>query len=138
MRLTSQEYEDLLARKMRQHDEDARATVAARFNQPLEAAVQKAVLEYLNLHPRVAWAVRMNTGAMQIDGRFVKFGFTGCSDVLGQMTDGRFLAVEVKRPGNKPTDEQKGFLLNVLHFGGVAFWCDSVKMCEEKLHEQLG
>ena len=128
MRLTSQEYENLLARKVR----------SQAMPVPLEADIQRAILEYLNLHPRVAWAVRMNTGAMKIDGRFVKFGFTGCSDVLGQMTDGRFLAVEVKRPGNKPTEDQHSFLRNVQHYGGVGFWCDSVKSCEEKLNEQLG
>jgi hypothetical protein len=88
---------------------------------PLERDVLADVLAALKLHPRVAWAHRFNTGAMEVDGRCIRFAFAGCSDILGQLADGRFLAVEVKRPGSQPTPAQQTFLLNVARHGGCAF-----------------
>ena len=35
---------------------------------------------------------------------------TGVADIIGQMKDGRMLAIEVKLPGNEPTSEQVYFL----------------------------
>lgn len=109
---------------------------------PLERDVQRAVLERLLLDPRVAWCCRLNTGAARYqDGkgreRFVRFGFPGMSDVVGQMAPlswsqeegrgspldclgGAFLAVEVKRCRTKLTDDQRAFLLRVREAGGVA------------------
>lgn len=82
----------------------------------------KACLDYLNAHPRVAFAVRMNTGAMQIEERFVKFGFTGCSDIIGMLKGGQFLAFEAKRKGAKLTDDQFEFLGLVHRSGGLSGW----------------
>ena len=83
---------------------------------------QRAVLEFLQLHPAVAWCHRMNTGAMQVDDRYVKFAFRGCADIIGQMRDGRFMAFECKRVGEKPTADQNEFLAVVKLNGGVASW----------------
>lgn len=89
---------------------------------PLERDVLRGVLEALALHPAVAWAVRMNVGAFEnAAGRHVRVGFVGCSDVIGQLRDGRFLAVEVKRPGGKLTEAQFAFLGRVINNGGVGF-----------------
>ena len=93
---------------------------------PPESAVQRAVLTSLKLNPRVAWCERMNTGALTVGDRFVKFGFVGCSDIIGQMTDGRFLAVECKRAGGRLTDHQRAFLTRVAQAGGVAVVARSV------------
>ena len=106
-----------------------------RTRKVMESDVLKAVMAYLKLHKDVAWTARINTGAMLIDHRFVKFGFNGCSDIIGQLKDGRFLAVEVKRPGNKPTKLQNAFLDMVNANGGLAFWADDVFTVEEKLNE---
>jgi len=43
----------------------------------------------------------------------------GISDLLG-CYQGRFLALEVKRPGNKPSDDQIRFIENVKASGGIA------------------
>lgn len=92
-----------------------------------EADVQTAVLALLEVHPRVAWAKRINVGAgrlLRSDGtasRFIQFAFEGCSDVLGQLKDGRFLAVECKAHGERPTYKQAAFLANVIEAGGVGF-----------------
>ncbi|HXT04661.1 MAG TPA: VRR-NUC domain-containing protein [Casimicrobiaceae bacterium] len=92
-----------------------------------ERDVLKGVLRALELHPRVAWAARMNVVAQKIDDRFVRAGFPGLSDVVGMLRDGRFLAVEVKRPGGQPTTAQVEFLGLVSRSGGVAFVARSVE-----------
>ncbi|MDR5799050.1 MULTISPECIES: VRR-NUC domain-containing protein [Caballeronia] len=93
-----------------------------------ETDVLLACLELLERHPAIAWCMRMNTGAAVFgegeNQRFVKFSEAGVSDIIGQLKDGRFLAVEVKRPGNTPTDDQWAFLRNVASGGGVAGWVD--------------
>lgn len=89
-----------------------------------EADVLAAVLKALALHPAVAWVRRMNTGAFKVgtgpQARFVRFGFPGCSDVLGQLKDGRFLAVECKAERGKLSPEQERFIDVVRANNGVA------------------
>jgi hypothetical protein len=68
-----------------------------------EAAALVEVLGALRTHAAVAWCERMNSGAVRMGARFVRFGWPGCPDVLGQLRDGRLLGVEVKGPkGNEP------------------------------------
>jgi len=78
-----------------------------------EHDIQNAILELLAVHPKVAWAHRMNSGAFKVGPRFIKCGFTGCPDIMGQLKDGRFLAIEVKKPGGKLTKEQNEFITMV-------------------------
>lgn len=89
-----------------------------------EAGVLSAVLKALSIHPAVAWVRRMNTGAFKVgtgpSSRFVRFGFPGCSDIIGQMKDGRFLAVECKAEKGKLSDAQVAFIDTVRAAGGVA------------------
>jgi hypothetical protein len=93
-----------------------------------EAQVLAAVLAFLRHHPRVAWATRMNVGAMETDNGMVRFGFVGCSDIIGQMRDGRFLAIECKREkGNQLSDAQAAFLDRVRASNGVAGMARSVE-----------
>jgi len=90
-------------------------------NRKLEAGALIEILKALRAHPCVSWCERQNSGAMRIGKRFVKFGWAGASDVIGQMRDGRFLAVEVKSSTGKPTAEQVEFLASVNAAGGLAF-----------------
>ena len=92
-----------------------------RTNDRKEAAALVEVLKALKAHPAVAWCERQNTGSARIGGRFVRFGWLGCSDVLGMLCDGRFLAVEVKAPKGKLRPEQAVFLECVNGAGGVGF-----------------
>ena len=109
-----------------------------------EAEVQVAVLAFLRHHPLVAWVHRANTGSGYLinarlyrelvargvlnakDCRFMRFGFPGLSDNIGQLRDGRFLAVETKAAGKHPTDDQQAFLDAVNGAGGVGFVARSV------------
>ena len=103
--------------------------------EPSEATIQNAILRYLAMDKRIAWANRFNTGAAVVESkgpdgrtsrRYIRYAFPGCSDILGQLTDGRFLAVEVKAKGNKATDEQAAFLAKVATAGGVAILAYSI------------
>ncbi|MBK1632642.1 hypothetical protein CKO31_18220 [Thiohalocapsa halophila] len=112
--------------------------------EPPEQAIQDAVLRFLAIDRRVAWAQRFNTGAMRVEGqdargrrtrRFVQFAFKGCSDILGQLTTGHLIACEIKRPSTKPTREQAAFLATVESNGGLAVVARSVEDVERALAE---
>ena len=97
-------------------------TVAPRPpNRKLEGAALAEVLLALRAHPAVVWAHRMNSGAIKVGSRFVKFGFKGCPDILGQLRDGRVVGVEVKAPRGRLRAEQSIFLDRVNSTGGLAF-----------------
>lgn len=99
---------------------------------PLERDVQKAILSYLKLAGVLVW--RNNAGAFSAPAtatharRFVRYGgMAGASDLIGVVPgSGKLLAIEVKRPGERPTADQVAFLRAVAAEGGVAFWADSV------------
>ena len=88
---------------------------------PLERDIQKAIIAYLTLIG--AAVVRVNSGLLSTpDGRRVRLNRASrgnCADVLACWR-GLFLAVEVKRPGGKPTAGQSEFLADVERNGGVA------------------
>ena len=94
---------------------------AKRTNDRPEAAALVEVLKAVRTHSLVAWAERQNSGAAKVGGRFIRFGWPGCPDVLGQMKDGRLLGVEVKAKAGKLRPEQAVFLERIRGAGGVAF-----------------
>lgn len=90
-----------------------------------EAQVLRACLDLLRLRGVLAW--RNNSGMLRdARGRPVRFGLVGSSDILGVLPGGRLLAVEVKRPGGRPTEAQRGFLGAVIGAGGAALVIDDV------------
>jgi len=98
-----------------------------RTNDRPEAAALVEVLKALKAHPLVAWAERQNSGAAKVGNRFIRFGWPGCADVIGQMCDGRFLAVEVKAAKGRASPEQTLFLARIRDAGGVAFVARSLR-----------
>ncbi len=106
---------------------------------PLERDVLKAVWKLLSQHPKVAWCTRINSGSLMAD--FGTGGIhpmrlnykRGISDLIGQMKDGRFLAVECKREGASLMDHQRDFLNEVRKHHGVAFVARSVEDAERGL-----
>lgn len=106
-----------------------------RVNPPLEREIQSLILQWLNLqYGCKAW--RSNTGAVvrEYKGkkRFTRFGQAGMPDIIG-IYRGRFLAIEVKRPGNKATMEQQMFLDGISRMGGLAFVAFSLDDCQREL-----
>lgn len=65
---------------------------------------------------------RNNVGFAKYGDVVVKYGVgnPGGSDLIGIAPDGRFLAIEVKKPGEYPTPEQRRFIEGVIAAGGIA------------------
>lgn len=109
-----------------------------RTNDHPESAALVEVLKALKAHPAVVWCERMNSGAARVGNRFIRFGFKGCPDVLGQLRDGRLLGVEVKSPTGKLRPEQSVFLERVRGAGGVAFVARDLRDVMRELNQLKG
>ena len=46
---------------------------------------------------------------------------------------GKFVAIEAKVPGNKPTARQRQTIMAIEAAGGIAFWADSLDMVKSEL-----
>lgn len=108
-----------------------------RTNSRPEAAALLEVLRALRAHPAVVWCERMNSGAARVGGRFIRFGWPGCPDVLGQLKDGRLLGVEVKAPEGKLRPEQAVFLERIRSAGGVAFVARDCRDVKRELEKSI-
>jgi hypothetical protein len=93
---------------------------AHKLSTPTERVVLKAVLRDLQRHPRVASVWRMTSGVFQSGDRFIRVGESGMPDVMGMLAGGRLFAVEVKRPGAKPTSIQQIQLDRIRINGGLS------------------
>ena len=100
-----------------------------------ESDIQQAIMTELGTHPSVVWAMVVTTGKFRVKGGFIITGHymtehcrttIGMSDIIGMMVNGAFLAIETKRPGEEPTNEQHAFLELVSRNGGISGWCSSV------------
>jgi hypothetical protein len=90
---------------------------------PRESDLVRCCLQYLRLRGVLCW--RQNSGAVAGEHkgkrRFVRFHTArGCSDIVGILPGGKFLAVEAKLPGRQPTPDQRAFLAAVESQGGLA------------------
>lgn len=115
-------------------------TTKAKVPKPLEAEIQRAILDVLRFHGVECW--RANTGAFAGEhkgrSRFVRFGEKGQSDILGMIgPNARFLAIEAKRPGNKPTLDQILFMQRINAAGGFAFWATSAQTVDHAVRAVL-
>lgn len=115
-----------------------------------ETDIVRACLDWLALHRIKAWRMN-NTGVYdpvkKIHRRFQ--GLRGVSDILGilpqtvRLADGgaerfgNFLAIEVKKPGEKPRTEQVDFLQDIQAAGGIALCVHSLHELEEQLRPFL-
>ena len=92
-----------------------------------ERDIQRAIM--IETHSLVDWH-RNNVGVARISGYTVRYGVggNGGSDLIGILRgSGRFIACEVKRPGQKPTIGQKKFIDRINRAGGLAFVATSVE-----------
>ena len=94
------------------------------------------MLKRLRRHLRVAWVMRYSVAhsmSFTPSGARFKIGLAGVSDIIGQLRDGRFLAIEVKVAPRKVTDKQQQFLDRVNHSRGVGFVAYSYSDAEKML-----
>src|SRR3990167_1152603 len=125
---------------------------------PLEREIQRAVLNYLNAVPGI-YAWKAGAGLLPLaDGRRVRMGRAGVSDVIGWFRVHRvsvqpwqrcgmqrcerqhipvWFAIECKRPGGKATPAQLDFLARLREAGSplamVASSVDEVRRAVEAL-----
>ncbi len=108
--------------------------MTARVLQPRESVIQRAILEYLAW--RGVFVFRVNQQGVPLhdgSGRYRPSPTRGVSDILGVLKGGRFLAIEVKRPGGRATPDQLQFLTRISQEGGLAFVATSVEDVEANL-----
>lgn len=87
-----------------------------------EADITKAIRKVLK--EAVIWHFKHWGGPMSLPG---------IADILG-IYEGKFLAIEVKRPGLSPTEKQSKFLDAVNRAGGIGFVAHSVDDVVRELH----
>lgn len=93
-----------------------------------ESEIQRDIMNALTRHPMIGLAHVNTTGKVKgRNGHWITLGYPGISDITGMLKDGRFFAIEVKKPGSKPTEVQQDYINKVNEFNGVAGWCDSVE-----------
>jgi hypothetical protein len=99
---------------------------------PLETAIQSSIVEAIT-KLNLGTVNRINSGAMEIDGRYVQFNSAaGHSDLTGALRPhGRAYFLEVKRPGwNGPATarelRQSAFLDRQRAAGAIAAFVTSV------------
>jgi len=84
-----------------------------------EGRIKAACLRYLEKRGFMAW--NNPSGAVRIaQDRWLHFGKKGSADILGCLSGGRFLAVEVKAPSGRLSQEQQVFLEAIRSLGGLA------------------
>ena len=97
---------------------------------PLEAEIQRDIM--LAAASEQCRLLRNNIGTLKDEhGQHVRYGVggTGGSDLIGWTVISGvavFTAIEVKRKGKKPTEEQLAFVAAVKAAGGIAAVCYSV------------
>jgi len=96
-----------------------------------EADIQKNVLEYLTAMGIKAW--RNNSGRR---GR-VSYGHKGSGDIIGCLPNGRFLSIEIKKPGGSESKDQINFKEEIKKNNGLAIVVKSVKEVDEKIRLEL-
>ena len=105
--------------------------------EPTEHQIQSSILEWLPYLGVFAW--RNNSGMIALTGkdgkpRMIKMGMAGLPDILGiQKSTGRLVAIEVKRPGKKPTDIQQRMLQELTDYGALAFVATNIEDVQAKL-----
>lgn len=81
-----------------------------------------------------------NNGVLQDKhGQYVRYGLgVGTADLIGWTIIGNravFTAVEVKRPGKKPTTQQAAFILAVQRVNGIACVASDVLQVQDAIDE---
>ena len=110
---------------------------------PLESEIQDSLKEWLELQG--ALVIRINSGAIKATykgkTRFVKFNKEpGCADLL-ICYRGRFISIEVKRPGTTTEPEralkQEAFRQKVIRAGGAGIKAESIEEARRRLAQEF-
>lgn len=100
-----------------------------------EARIKQRINHYLDVITRVN--LRTGAGAARIGERYLTIGAPGTSDQTCCLC-GRFVAVEVKAPGEQLRPNQRAYRENVLAEGGIHIVADSVDALRAALGHHFG
>lgn len=100
----------------------------------LEQDIQRAILDYLRIKKYVVFK-HHSTGFTVRNGKAVTFRYSekGISDIIACSVQGRFVAIEVKKPGGKASEDQLDFLKRVRANGGIGILAYSLDDVVEAL-----
>lgn len=118
----------MLRSKSKRKKSDARtrnAPVNEVYANLKEKDIESLILDYLKVLPQSRFWKNNTTGIFDpstgkmrtLNG---KHHARGVADILG-VINGRFIAIEVKRPKGKVSDHQELFLQSIVDAGGIAF-----------------
>lgn len=94
----------------------------------IETGVTNVILAYLHHRGIFAWK-QVQAGIWDPVRNVYKgfHGLRGVSDILGVLPNGKFLAVEVKSPSGRVSEEQERFIAKVNELGGRAIIARSIE-----------
>lgn len=104
-----------------------------------EKDIENAILDYLTVCPGQFWrnnSVGVYDAAKKTFRRPSRYHRNGVSDILGILPCGTFVAIEVKTPKGRLSENQKQFLKDIQEYNGIAFVARSVDDVRERLHGQ--
>ena len=113
--------------------------LSGRLPVPREKDIQNSIIEWLRWNGAFVWQ-NDSTGVWdpvrkvyrkRHGGYFIK----GVADILG-IWRGRPLAIEVKRPGEYPNDDQRTFLRNFNKAGGIGMVARSIEDVMGRLRDE--
>jgi hypothetical protein len=85
----------------------------------------REILNYLDSRAGL-YAWRNNTGAVKVEGRWVRFGCPGSPDILAVQAGGRMVGVEVKAALGSQSAGQKAWQRRIERLGGLYILARSV------------
>ncbi len=88
-----------------------------------ESQIETRILNFLKKAGVYCWRDRQDRRGKPNFGRgYIK---NGTPDIIGILSDGTFLGIEVKKPGGKVRKEQEEFLITALSKGAVSMIVDN-------------
>ena len=102
-----------------------------------EQDIQRQILDFLRFKGIYCWKNSTVGIFNPKTGGYIPSHAKGVSDILGILPGGRFLAIEVKRPGGRPSEHQVQFLQEINGRRGLAFIAYSVEDVERQLNEEV-
>jgi len=94
-----------------------------------EKDIQREILDFLLAHPKVTLVFQndhRNQRARKF-GAVGKYRPKGLPDIIGCLSNGQFLAIEVKDTLGRVSEEQCGILRRISDGGGLAGVCRSIE-----------
>jgi hypothetical protein len=111
--------------------------MASRKYMPKESEIQKAILDYLRLVCKIFCYKNNTTGIYKKStNSYIPSQSVGCPDITA-IINGKYIGIEVKRPGGKVSPEQLKFGEYIKEAGGEYWVVYSVEDCEEQIKKIL-